>query len=238
MQNNRHKHNPWISHVKAYAASHRVTYGRALKLARPSYRSSSSAKRKALAKALIQHVPRVILLKCTAERDIRVLRVNSVTGPASPPFDTDEHKETMARRAPHDGIMMVYAVSPVIAFCEVILKSEVKKECSWESVAIGGEDLPLPLDIAPPQKNELIDNFIIPAGTVLFHAPKQRFTDGADRNQEKRRVEGAVDTHVVYFGLRPGESKARYSEQLGKHRDRLRATGLQMKKKQKMRVRK
>lgn len=188
--------------------------------ARIGYGSGSARKRQRLAYHFMMHEPRLRILQCTLEHDLNVVRVDVPSMRESPPMiRTDAEKEMFVRNAPAnvDGLLIVLREprdgdDGDVTYCELLLKSEVQKRCkftTWSYPTVQE----LPFDITPPTEYRVYD-FVIPKGTLLYHAPTQEpYKDKSAAAADQMRVEGGgPHDHVIYFGLRPVECFSRYTK--------------------------
>lgn len=196
---------------------------------------ASASKKRRLGYHEILHEPRLRIFECIADRDLRVVRVDVASMTEVPlMISNDQEKEAFVRSTPDeiDGLLIVLRElveeDEYIAYCELILKSEVKKSCkmtTWSFPTVQE----LPLGIQPPEIYQVHRDFVIPAGTTLYHAPQQvPYKDKNASMYDKERVEGAKADHVIYFGLRPVECFSRYTKLIQERKNQAFERGMQI----------
>lgn len=197
------------------------------------HRSASTWEDQRLAYHFMLHTPRLRIFQCKLEHDLNVIRVNVPSMSESPPMiQTDAAKEGFVRNAPAKvhGLLIVLrepTEGEDVSYCELLLKSEVEKKCkltTWSYPTVQE----LPLDITLPTEYKVYEEFIIPKGTILYHAPTQEpYKDKSAAATDQMRVAGrGPHDHAIYFGLRPVECFSRYTKLIEERKKRVMERGL------------
>lgn len=253
--------NPWTHFLAKYRSLHpELSMKEAMVQGSQVYRSRSkkesaagsagkekkTAQKKTSMQRLAYHFikanPRLHLLECRARQDLRVVSVQASSLHQTPDMiKTDRAKEDFVRQMPDHlhGLLIVVRNGKDSVYCELLLKSHIAKDCKWTTPS-SPANVDLPLGIKPPTTYQLGEK-VVPAGTVLYHAPSQRMVRSATspeavkmyKNYLKKGVEGEgyPTNRVVYFGLRPLECFTRYRTDLDAEQERLFQKGVKILKK-------